>query len=100
VVGNAVLGQTKGSFDDPGSGGGLTRCGLRVRPDHVIPAITAPAGGKNAAATAMVKIGRDPLLAGHRFYAQWILPKMRGASSTTRVLEITIQAELPPPYVP
>jgi hypothetical protein len=66
----------------------------------VIPAITAPAGGKNAAATAMVKIGRDPLLAGHRFYAQWILPKMRGASSTTRVLEITIQAELPPPYVP
>lgn len=97
VVGTALLEPSKGSAGGLGAGGGRSNCGLRVRPDHVIPAIATPAGGKNAAATAALKIGSDLALVDRRLYAQWIIPKKGGRTVTSRVLEITIQAGLPPP---
>lgn len=97
VIGSTLLGAERARL---GTALGPSTCGLRVRPDLVLPSTAVQAGGKVGAATALWKITSDSALVGTRVHAQWILPKSGQAFVTSRVLEITIQASLPLPYIP
>ena len=102
VLGTSLLGAERGRLGTLPRGAepfGAGDCSLRVQPELVLPTAAVQAGGQVGAATVRWKMPGDPSLAGTKVYAQWLVPGLRPIA-TSRLLEITIQAGLPPAFIP